>query len=72
MRLTGQMLSLGIAALIFALTMGRVQITPENYPLFLSAMQIAFLIFAVLCVGGIAASLARGKVRPSGPVGQSH
>jgi EmrB/QacA subfamily drug resistance transporter len=72
MRLTGQMLSLGIAALVFALIMGRVQITPETYPAFLSAMQIAFLIFAVLCVGGIVASLVRGKVRPVGPSGQSH
>jgi EmrB/QacA subfamily drug resistance transporter len=72
MRLTGQMLSLGIAALIFALTIGRVQITPEYYPLFLSAMQIAFLIFAVLCVGGIVASLVRGKVRPVGPIDRSH
>ncbi len=72
MRLTGQMLSLGIAALVFALVMGRVQITPETYPLFLSAMQIAFLIFAVLCVGGIVASLVRGKVRPAAPIGPSH
>jgi EmrB/QacA subfamily drug resistance transporter len=72
MRLTGQMLSLGIAALIFALTIGRVQITPEYYPLFLNAMQIAFLIFAVLCVGGIVASLVRGKVRPVGPIDRSH
>jgi EmrB/QacA subfamily drug resistance transporter len=72
MRLTGQMLSLGTAALVFALIMGRVQITPEYYPLFLSAMQIAFLIFAALCVGGVVASLVRGKVRPVGPIGQSH
>jgi len=72
MRLTGQMLSLGIAALVFALTMGRVQITPEYYPLFLNAMQIAFIIFAVLCVGGVVASLVRGKVRPVEPIGQSH
>jgi EmrB/QacA subfamily drug resistance transporter len=72
MRLTGQMLSLGTAALVFALIMGRVQITPEYYPLFLSAMQIAFLIFAALCVGGVVASLVRGKVRPVRPIGQSH
>jgi len=63
MRLTGQMLSMGIATLIFALVMGRVQITPEYYPLFLKCMKIAFTIFAILCFGGIFASSARGKVR---------
>ncbi len=63
MRLTGQMLSMGIAMLIFALYIGRVEITPGYYPLFLKSTQIAFGIFAVLCFAGIFASLARGKVR---------
>lgn len=63
MRLVGMMLSMGIAMLIFALYMGRVQITPEYYPLFLSSVGVAFTIFAALCFGGIFASLARGKVR---------
>jgi EmrB/QacA subfamily drug resistance transporter len=63
MRLMGQMFSQGIATLLFALYIGRVEITPESYPLFLSSVKTAFAIFAVLCVGGIFASLARGKVR---------
>ncbi len=63
MRLTGQMFSLGIAVLIFALTMGGVQITAEYYPLFLTSAKTTFITFAVLCVGGVFASLARGKVR---------
>ncbi|MFQ6067642.1 MAG: MFS transporter, partial [bacterium] len=63
MRLTGQMLSMGIVMLIFATYIGRVQITPEHYPLFLRSMKAAFPIFAFLCFGGIFASLARGKVR---------
>ncbi len=63
MRLTGQMLSLGIVMLIFAVYVGRVQITPEHYPLFLKSAKTAFMIFAALCFGGIFASLARGKVR---------
>jgi MFS family permease len=63
MRLTGQMLSLGIAMLIFAIYIGRVQITPEHYPLFLKSAKVAFVVFAALCFGGIFASLARGKVR---------
>jgi len=63
MRLTGQMLSMGIAMIVFALHIGSVRITPEYYPLFLTSMKTAFIIFAALCFGGIFASLARGKVR---------
>ena len=63
MRLVGQMLSMGVVMLMFVLYMGRVQITPEYYGLFLTGMKVAFIIFAVLCFGGIFASLARGKVQ---------
>ena len=63
MRLTGQTLSLGIATLIFAVYIGKAQITPENYPLFLVSARTAFIIFAALCVGGVFASLARGRAR---------
>ncbi len=63
MRLTGQMLSLGTAMLLFALYIGRVQITPEYYSLFLKSTKTAFTVFAVLCFAGTFASLARGKTR---------
>jgi EmrB/QacA subfamily drug resistance transporter len=63
MRLTGQMLSMGIAMLVFALYIGRAEITPENYPAFLRSAKTAFTISTVLCFGGIFASLARGKMR---------
>lgn len=63
MRLTGQMLSMGIAMVIFALHIGSARITPDNYALFLTAMRRAFIVFSALCFGGIFASLARGKVR---------
>jgi len=63
MRLTGQMMSMGIAMLIFALHIGSARITPENYPVFMNSVRTAFVIFAALCFGGIFASLARGKVR---------
>jgi len=63
MRLIGQTLSMGIAMLIVGMYMGRVQITPECYPLFLRSEQISFLIFAILCFAGIFASLVRGKIR---------
>lgn len=63
MRLTGQMLSMGIAMLIFALYIGRTRITPQEYPMFLVSVKTAFTVFAVLCLGGVFASLARGKIR---------
>jgi len=63
MRLIGNMLSMGIVMLIFATVIGRVQITPEHYPLFLKSVRIAFIIFAITCFGGIFASMARGKMR---------
>lgn len=63
MRMTGQMLSMGIAMMLFAMYIGKVAITPEYYAGFLKSMTTAFAIFSVLCVGGIFASLARGKRR---------
>jgi EmrB/QacA subfamily drug resistance transporter len=61
-RLIGQMLSMGIAALTFSVFMGKVAITPEYYPLLLTSTRVAFVTFAILCVGGIFASLARNAI----------
>jgi len=63
MRLTGQMLSMGIVMILFALHIGKVKITPEYYPEFLQSVSTAFVIFSVLCVVGVFASLARGRIR---------
>ena len=61
MRLTGQMLSLGISVLIIAFFMGNVRIGAANLPLFLASARTAFAVFGALCVVGVFASLARGK-----------
>jgi EmrB/QacA subfamily drug resistance transporter len=63
MRQVGMALSMGTAMLLFSLFIGRVQITPEYYRPLLTSVDTAVIIFTVLCVGGIFASLARGKVR---------
>ena len=65
MRLLGQMLSMGIATLVFALFIGRVQIVPELYPVFLKGVKTAFIIFSCLCGVGIYFSLSRGQIRNS-------
>lgn len=62
-RQVGMMLSLGIAMMIFSVVIGRVQITPAYHAQLLSSVQIAFALFAALCVAGIYFSLARGRVR---------
>jgi MFS family permease len=64
MRMIGQTLSMGLAALVIATRVGRFAITPEFHPAFIAAVRAAFALFALLCVGGTFASLARGRARP--------
>ncbi len=63
MRLLGQMFSIGFAASLFSIYIGQAQITPENHHLFINSVRTAFIVFCILCFGGIFASLARGKLR---------
>ncbi len=49
MRVLGQMLSMGIATLVFALFIGRAEIVPELYPVLIKSIKIAFIIFSGLC-----------------------
>ncbi len=63
MRVLGQMLSMGIATLVFALFLGRSQITPDLYPLLIRSVKTAFIISACLCVVGTFFSLYRGDLR---------
>ena len=62
MRLTGQMFGIGMATLAFGLYgIGKEQITVEHFDGFLAAVRTLFHVFALLCFGGVFASLARGK-----------
>lgn len=62
-RLMGQMLSMSLAMLIFAIYIGRVEITPDTYSRLIESCRIAFAIFSLLCFIGIFASLERGELR---------
>ena len=62
MRLVGQMLSMGIAMLVFAWFIGDRSITHENGNLFIMSAKIIFGILTVTCLAGVGASLARGRV----------
>ena len=70
MRLFGQMLSMGIATMIFAVVIGKVEITPEYYPAFITSVHYAFILFTGLCIVGIYASLIRTeRKRPENGTG---
>jgi EmrB/QacA subfamily drug resistance transporter len=62
MRIVGQMLSMGIATLVFSLLIGKTQIAPACYPLFLKSVKVSFVIFSALCGAGVFFSLARGRM----------
>lgn len=62
-RTLGQMFSMGIAMLTFALFIGQTEISPGLYPLLQRAITASFTIFGILCVIGVFASLARGNLR---------
>ncbi|MDQ1239707.1 MAG: hypothetical protein QG577_1893, partial [Thermodesulfobacteriota bacterium] len=62
MRLLGQMFSMGITSVLFAMYLGPVSITPELNPVFLKCFQSAFIVFGCLCSVGILASLSRGSI----------
>jgi EmrB/QacA subfamily drug resistance transporter len=65
MRMIGQMMSMGIAMMLISLYIGRQTINPATYPGFMLAMRTGFVIFSILSLLGIFASLARhGKSRP--------
>ena len=57
------MISMAIAMVIFAVLIGREQIMPSNYELFLKSVKLSFLIFTFLCVAGIFFSITRGELR---------
>jgi len=61
MRMVGQMLSMGIAMMLLALYLGNDAIAPETYPGLIATMRTGFMIFSVLCILGIFASLARNR-----------
>jgi EmrB/QacA subfamily drug resistance transporter len=59
MRMVGQMMSMGIAMMLISLFIGKQTINTETYPGLISAMRTGFVIFSILSVFGIFASLAR-------------
>lgn len=63
MRTVGQAASLALVGLVLGRVVGDSALGPESVPRLLRAMQLAFGVFAGLCLVGTGASLARGRVR---------
>lgn len=61
MRMIGQMMSMGIAMMLLAIYLGKKPISPETYPGLLASMRTGFVIFSILSVLGVFASLARNS-----------
>ena len=62
MRLTGQMISMGIATLILQFFIGNRPISADYSTEFISSMRTTFMVFVFLCIVGLFSSLARGKI----------
>jgi len=54
---------MAIAMLVLHSFLSESKIVPDNHLLFITSTRIIFAVFAVLCVFGVFASLARGKRR---------
>ena len=61
MRLLGQMLSMGLVLMVFAILIGSARITPANYPALQDSIVTVFAIGTALCVTGVFVALAGGK-----------
>ncbi|KJS88415.1 MAG: MFS transporter [Peptococcaceae bacterium BICA1-8] len=63
MRLTGQTISMALVTLVVTLIAGNIEINPVYADLLLTSTKVSFMAFAVICFGGIFASLARGNLK---------
>lgn len=62
MRVTGQAISMAIVTLIMTANLGNTKIGPEHAGLLIKVLRQTFLVFTLICLGGIFASLARGNI----------
>lgn len=66
MRIVGQSFSMVLMTLITTYYLGVVSISPLYAELITKSTRVSFLIFALICCGGIFASMARGNLETKG------
>jgi hypothetical protein len=64
MRQVGMTLSMGTVMVILAVQLGEATVDATNAERFIDCMRVALMLFAVLCLAGVLASLARGTTEP--------
>jgi EmrB/QacA subfamily drug resistance transporter len=69
MRLIGQSLSMAVATLFINLYIGSAGLTPAHAGQLVTTLQVSFAVFAAVCLFGIYASAARGKMIDGVPRG---
>lgn len=62
MRLAGQAISMALVTLFLSFYLGKTELSPASAPLLVTCSRTAFIVFTVICFGGIFASLARGDL----------
>lgn len=63
MRLIGQAVSMAVVTLLMAVYVGGANLGPDNAHLLIRSTRLSFIVFAVICIGGVFASLARGNIK---------
>ena len=62
-RSIGQVFSMGISMVAFAVFLGKESINPGNYPVLLKSIKVLFAAFTFLSLIGVVVSLKRGDIR---------
>ena len=62
-RVLGQMFSMAVVTVAFAMVMGPLSISPENSPLLLKGIRLSLTVTTCLAVIGVYLSMARGNLR---------
>jgi MFS family permease len=65
-RILGQMASMVLVTLLFALFVGDLPFSPDNFSLLASTIRTAFYLAALLCLPGLVFSLSRGETARHG------
>jgi len=66
MRMTGQMLSMGVVMVVISVFMGQGAVTPELHGPFIGALRVSYCLLGAICAAGVVMSFSRGDVRRSG------
>lgn len=67
MRAIGQVTSMGFAAMLVGIYVGANKVSEGHQGDFMDAAHVAFVVFSVLCLLGVLASLVRGNLRDGAP-----